>query len=84
MQKEDLVLQGLNTVFRSVFDDQSIILTPETCFSDIDEWDSLHHAMVISEIERHFKIRFKLMEILNFKTICNICDAVKEKSDQVV
>lgn len=79
MQTKKEILEELNIVFRSVFHNQLITLTPETCQADIDGWDSLHNALVISAIEKHFKIRFGFSEILKFKTVENISDAVIEK-----
>ena len=78
MEKNE-ILQALNTIFRGLFKDQSINLSASTNASDIDEWDSLNHAMMISAVEKHFQIKFELMEMLNFKNVGNMCDVIEKK-----
>lgn len=78
MEKSE-ILEQMNEIFRKTFNDQSIILTNETKASDIDEWDSLNHAIMISTVEKHFKIRFELMEMLGFKNVGSMVDAVYSK-----
>lgn len=73
------ILQEMNPIFREVFDDQSIIATENTNASDIEEWDSLNHATMIAKVEKHFKIKFELMEMLNFKNVGNMVDAIEKK-----
>ena len=41
----------LTKVFREVFDDDSIELTPETTANDIDDWDSIEHINLIAAVE---------------------------------
>ncbi len=57
------ILARLQRVFRQVFDDESIILKPETTASDIPDWDSLNQIKIILECEREFKIRLRPREI---------------------
>lgn len=73
------ILQEMNPIFREVFDDPSIIATENTNASDIEEWDSLNHATMIAKVEKHFKIKFELMEMLNFKNVGNMVDAIEKK-----
>jgi acyl carrier protein len=73
------ILADLNEIFKTVFQNQAITITPETNASDIDEWDSLNHAIMVSRAEKHFKIKFELLEMLNFKNVGNMCDAIEKK-----
>ncbi len=59
----------LNKVFRDVFDDDSIKVTPKTTADDIDDWDSLEHITLINAVEREFKIKFKMGEISSMKNV---------------
>jgi acyl carrier protein len=79
MKSETDILKEVNEVFKKVFQNEAISIRTETCASDVEEWDSLHHAMMISAIEKHFSIRFNLTEILNFKTVGDICTAIEKK-----
>ena len=60
------ILQELNLIFRKVFENDSININMETTANDVDEWDSLNHTVMISEVEKHFDIRFKFKEVIAF------------------
>jgi acyl carrier protein len=53
----------LAEIFRDVFDEDSINLTPELSAKDVDGWDSLTHIRLILTIEKAFKIKFSTSEI---------------------
>ena len=57
------ILQKLQQVFRDVFDDDSIVLSPQTTAEDIPGWDSLAQVKIILGCERAFAIRLRPREI---------------------
>jgi acyl carrier protein len=75
------ILIDLALVFRDVLDDDTIILKEETTAADIEEWDSLTHIMLISEIEKKFKIRFTSSEIIRFKNVGEMASSILSKRD---
>jgi acyl carrier protein len=82
MEKQQ-VLNELNPIFRELFKNPGIVVGESTNSSDIDEWDSLNHAQLISMVEKHFKIRFKLTEMMNFKNVGKMCDTIVQKTSAV-
>ncbi len=66
----------LNKVFRDVFDDDSINVTPKTTAKDIEDWDSLEHITLISAVEREFKMKFKMGEISSMKNVGEMASIV--------
>lgn len=59
----DAILQKLTDIFRDVFDDPKLVLTPETTAADIDGWDSMAHITIVVEAEQRFGIKFRTSEI---------------------
>ena len=59
MTMED-IFEGLNEVFRDVFDDEDIIVTAETTSEDIEDWDSLEHINLIVAVEKKFGMKFSM------------------------
>ena len=53
----------MTSVFREVFDDDSLVLSPEMSADDIDDWDSLSHIRLIVSHEKEFGVKFKTTEI---------------------
>ena len=41
------IYRQLTEIFRDVFDDDRIVLTPETTAADIHDWDSANHVNLI-------------------------------------
>jgi acyl carrier protein len=77
MTRED-VFKRLNTVFRDVFDDDGITVTESTTANDIEEWDSLIHITLISEIEDEFDVRFKMKEVTKMQNVGEMVDKILE------
>ena len=59
----------LTKVFREVFDDDSIELTPETTANDIDDWDSIEHINLIAAVEDAFGMRFQMREVSGMNNV---------------
>jgi acyl carrier protein len=73
------ILDSLNSIFADVVDDSSVVLRRETTARDVDDWDSLNHIQFIVAIEKHFKIKFTRAEIVSWKDVGAMCDAIAGK-----
>jgi len=76
----DTELMGrLTAVFRHVFGNETLSLTPTTTAQDVEGWDSLMHINLIVAVEREFKIRFTTREIAGLKNIGELIDLIARK-----
>ncbi len=66
---KEAIIEKLNEIFRDVFDDESIEVTDEMTAEDIEDWDSLTHLTMISEVESAFGMRFKMKDISTMKNV---------------
>ena len=73
------ILNQLTEIFKSVMDNDAIILNESTTATDIEEWDSITHIQLIVAIEKHFKIKFTSTEIRAFKNVGELCNTIKAK-----
>ncbi len=73
------ILKQVNTIFVELFDDKSIVLNEQSDTSTIEAWDSLNHIQVITAVEKRFKVRFDLNDLLNFQNIGDLCRGVQSK-----
>lgn len=71
--------EKLNAIFCTVFDDDDIVIVPETTANDIDGWDSLSHVNLIVAVEAGFGIRFNQKEILTFKNVGDLLNCIDRK-----
>lgn len=76
MNREE-VLKKLSDIIREVFDDEDIPdVTDETVASDVDGWDSLMHITLVGTIEDEFEITFPMKEVVGFKNVGQMVDAI--------
>jgi acyl carrier protein len=73
------ILQQVETIFKDILDENSITLTEATTANDVEGWDSLTHIQLIVTIEKHFKIKFSSKEILSWKNVGEMVDAIHLK-----
>ena len=69
----------LTGIFREVFDDDTIVLTPETTAADIHDWDSANHVTLVVSIETRLKIRFKTFELESLHSVGHLAALVEQK-----
>ncbi len=73
------VTQRLTHIFRTVFDDEEISLSPEMTADDVEGWDSLSHVNLILAVESEFGIRFSSRELLTFRNVGDLVRGIESK-----
>ncbi|HBX49629.1 MAG: hypothetical protein A2275_07070 [Bacteroidetes bacterium RIFOXYA12_FULL_35_11] len=69
----------IQIIFREVFREPSLELKDELSANDVAKWDSLHHMTMIAAVEKEFKIKFKLKELVAMKNAGDLLRAVETK-----
>ena len=77
MNKEEIFTK-LNSIFRDIFDDDTIVLSEGTTATDIEDWDSLTHISLIAAIEDDFGIRFDMKDVLKMKNVGEMADRIAD------
>lgn len=78
MERQE-IFEKLNEIFRDVFDDDTIIVTEETTSNDIEDWDSLTHITLISEVEDEFDMKFAMKDVVGMKNVGEMVDIILEE-----
>lgn len=78
MSREEM-LKKVNEIFWDVFDDDSIVVTEETTAADIEDWDSLTHITLISEVENEFDFTFAMKDVLGMKNVGEMLDIIEKQ-----
>lgn len=71
------ILEKLNEIFSDVFDEE-ITLSEETTSSDIEDWDSLTHITLISEVEDAFDFKFAMKDVLGMADVGEMVDIIQK------
>jgi acyl carrier protein len=80
MMEQPAIYERLTTIFRDVFDDDSIQLTPVTTADDIEDWDSFNHINLMVATEAAFKIKFQTAEIEKLKNVGSLVEVIQRKA----
>jgi len=76
------IWQRLTAVFRDVFDDDTIVIAPETTAKDIEGWDSLANIELLVAIEKSFsRVKFNTGEVANLRNVGELIAAIKRKTN---
>jgi len=76
---EAAIYAKLNEIFRDIFDDDEIVLTPDTSADDIPEWDSFNHVNITVACEAAFGIRFKSSELEELSNVGGLVHLIQAK-----
>ncbi len=77
---ETEVYSRLTEIFHDVFDDDSILVTPQLSAKDVDGWDSLTHIRLIITIEKAFKIKFSTAEMGKLENVGDLVKLIEQKA----
>jgi acyl carrier protein len=76
---EQEIYAKLNEVFRDVFDDDEVIVNPETTAADVDGWDSLAHIRLMLTVEKAFGVKFAAADIAGLKNVGELAGLIESR-----
>jgi acyl carrier protein len=78
MQQQD-IYATLTSIFRDLFDDDALELSPGLTAADVPEWDSFNHINLIVAVESKFGIKFQTAELESMHTVGHLADLIQSK-----
>ena len=78
MQRQEIYAQ-LTGIFHDVFDDDTLVLTPELNAASVPEWDSFNHINLIVAVESRMKIKFQTAELEQMNTVGHLVEQIEKK-----
>jgi acyl carrier protein len=72
----------LTDVFQDVFDNDTIVLSPELTPGEIPGWDSARYITLIVATEARFKVRFQPTDLEALKTVGDFVQRIQGKLDK--
>ena len=80
---EEKIYEKLNEIFRDIFDDEDIVVTPETNSDSIEDWDSLEHINLVVAIEKAFEMKFSMDEVTGMKDVGEMVEIIKARGQNL-
>lgn len=75
----DTILAQLQPIFVDVLDQPDLVITRESNAQTVEDWDSLAHVNLVTAIERHFKLKFALVQLQGLKDVGDMVDLIQQK-----
>ncbi len=73
---EDEILADLTTIFRQMIKRPDLNLEMHMTSKDVNGWDSLGHAMIMAEIQKKYRLKFSLQELIRAKSVRDLVQLV--------
>ncbi|WP_271766985.1 acyl carrier protein [Aquimarina algiphila] len=78
MNKEE-IFSKVKEAFVKVLEHDNFQLTDTTTADDVDGWESITHMMIISEVEKSFGVKFKLMDLMNMNNVGDLIRTIESE-----
>lgn len=73
---EQAILEAVQEIFRDNFDDDTLVITRDTCADDIEDWDSLEQINLLTAIEKKFGLKFQLADVRGLANVGDLLDLI--------
>lgn len=70
----------MTQIFRTLFENQNLVLEPHMTAADIDGWDSFTHLQLLVSVEKEFGIKISGAEIMRLKNVGDLINLVQSKT----
>ena len=74
------IKEQLQVIFREVFKDPNLEISPELTAHQVAHWDSITHLVMISKVEEVFNVKLKLKELMKLKNVGDLLSLLTEKT----
>jgi acyl carrier protein len=72
------MLRELQPIFRELFGDERLVISEKTSPADIEEWDSMAHVTLLTEVEKRFGVRFTAEEMGRTTDVSALLDVLHQ------
>ena len=73
------IYRKLTSIFREVFDDDNLTITPELTATALPEWDSLQHIRLVIAAEREVALKSSASEIGTLENVGEFAGLIRRK-----
>jgi acyl carrier protein len=75
----DEIYRELTEIFREVFDDDSLILRPQSTAADIEGWDSLKQIDILIAVQERFRLKVSSRDLDGLASVGALVDVIQRK-----
>lgn len=72
------IIDNLTPIIREAFQNENMVISDELSAENVETWTSLSFMQLLTRIEDVFGFKFKMMEIIQLKTMGDIVNAMEK------
>ena len=72
------IIDKLTPVVREVFQNENMVISDDLSAENVETWTSLSFMQLLTQIEENFGFKFKMMELIQLKTMGDIVNAMEK------
>lgn len=72
-------LEQIIEICNDIYDNEGVVIVADSHFRSLNEWDSLMQINLVMALERAFKIKFDLKELVALSSPSDIAKIVESK-----
>ena len=76
---DGVLYEKLTQIFREVFEDDEIVLNPESTADKTQGWDSLKHVRLMLTIEKGFGVKIATSEMIRLQNVGDLAALIGRK-----
>ena len=69
----------ITEIFRDIFENDALELTPSTSAEDVEGWDSIAHISLIFALEEEFGVQFSSRELESMRNVGDLQSIVSAR-----
>lgn len=77
----DHIMEAISASFVKILGYNNFELNDVTTAKDVDGWESVTHMLIITDLEKTFNIKFKLMDLMAMENIGDLIDAILKETE---
>ena len=81
-ESRDEILEKLSPIFKSVFNNDEIILSEDSDSQSIENWDSLANVKLLVTVEKEMKLRFRTSDITGLANVGELISVIQLMQDE--
>jgi acyl carrier protein len=80
MLPTDDIYERLTSSFHDVFDDDTIVVTPDMTAADVPDWDSLSHIRLVLAVQTAFRTKFSAAQTADLKNVGDLAALIRART----
>ncbi len=76
---EQEIYSALTEIFHDIFDDDSLVLTPQLSAADVSKWDSMNMILILVAVEQRLGVKLRSREVNDLRNVGDLVAVISRR-----